>query len=80
MVSATSGSRIERLWVDMDGNVHLKGTLHGVNGSFSGELLAATGQFNGVVRASDFQDMFGRSMLVNASSGNAEAISSILTI
>jgi len=54
-----------RFWVDMNGNVHLRGTLHGVDGTFSGELSAATGNFHGVVRASDFQDPFGRSMLRN---------------
>jgi hypothetical protein len=57
-----------KFWVDMDGNVHLKGTLHGVDGTFSGELSAATGRFTGVVQAADFQDSFGRSMLVNKDS------------
>lgn len=61
-------------WVDIDGNVHMKGTLHGVNGTFSGELKAATGTFSGalnaatgnfkgVVQASDFLDSSGKSMM-----------------
>ena len=52
-----------KFWVDTDGNVHLKGTLHGVDGTFSGELQAATGRFKGVVQASGFQDLNGRNML-----------------
>ena len=63
-----------KFWVDTDGNVHLKGTLHGVNGTFSGELRAATGtfsgelqaatgRFKGIVQASSFQDLSGREML-----------------
>ena len=55
-----------QFWVDMSGNVHMKGTLHGVNGTFSGQLQAATGRFSGVVQASDFQDQFGRSMLTTS--------------
>ena len=41
-------------WVDLEGNLHIKGTLE-----------AADGYFNGVVRATDFQDPDGNSMLVN---------------
>lgn len=59
-------------WVDTDGNIHLKGTLEGCDGEFSGELKAATGTFsgelsaasgtfNGIVRASDFQTKDGNS-------------------
>ena len=44
-----------RFWVDTDGNVHIRGTLHGVNGNFTG-----------VVQASDFLDPDGRSMLTAA--------------
>ena len=59
-----------QFWVDMDGNVHMKGTLHGVNGTFSGELAAATGRFKGIVQASDYQDLNGISMLSkNSGSG-----------
>ena len=43
----------------------MRGTLYGVNGTFSGTLEAASGRFNGVVQASDFQDPWGRSMLAN---------------
>lgn len=34
-------------WVDPDGNVHIKGTLHGVDGEFSGELrcVSADGSY-----------------------------------
>ena len=52
-------------WVDLSGNVHLKGTLHGVDGTFSGELQAATGKFKGIVQASEFQDLVGNSMLTS---------------
>ena len=30
-------------WVDINGNVHIKGTLEGCDGKFSGELVAASG-------------------------------------
>jgi hypothetical protein len=56
-----------KFWVDMDGNVHIKGELHGVTGTFSGALEAATGRFKGVVQASDFQDLSGRSMMTSGS-------------
>ena len=52
-------------WVDLNGNVHMKGTLEGCNGKFSGELVAATGRFKGVVQASDFQDLSGKSMMAS---------------
>ena len=50
-------------WVDTNGNVHIKGTLEGCDGKFSGELSAASGNFKGVVQASDFLDKSGKSML-----------------
>ena len=50
-------------WVDTKGNVHMKGTLEGCDGQFSGELVAASGRFKGVVQASSFQDLSGREML-----------------
>lgn len=50
-------------WVDMSGNVHIKGTLEGCDGKFSGELVAASGKFKGVVQASAFQDLSGKNML-----------------
>lgn len=53
-------------WVDIDGNVHIKGTLEGCDGTFSGELVAASGRFKGVVQASDYQDLSGRSMLTSS--------------
>lgn len=37
-------------WVDMsDGSVHLRGTLEGCDGTFSGSLSAATGSFSGEI-------------------------------
>ena len=53
-------------WVDINGNVHIKGTLEGCDGKFSGELVAASGRFKGVVQASDYQDLNGRSMLTSS--------------
>lgn len=53
-------------WVDINGNVHIKGTLEGCDGTFSGELVAASGRFKGVVQASDYQDLSGRSMLTSS--------------
>ena len=50
-------------WADTNGNVHIKGTLEGCDGKFSGELSAASGNFKGVVQASDFLDKSGKSML-----------------
>lgn len=55
-----------KFYVDMAGNVHMKGTLDAADGTFSGslsaatgtfsgELIAAIGTFNGIVRASDYQ-------------------------
>lgn len=55
-----------KFYVDMQGNVHMSGTLDAADGTFSGslsaatgtfsgELSAATGTFNGIVRASDYQ-------------------------
>lgn len=52
-------------WVDTNGNVHIKGTLEGCDGRFSGELSAASGSFKGVVQASDFLDKSGNSMLTS---------------
>ena len=52
-----------KFWVDINGNVHMKGTLEGCDGKFSGELVAASGRFKGVVQASSFQDLSGREML-----------------
>ena len=52
-------------WVDTNGNVHIKGTLEGCDGKFSGQLVAASGNFKGVVQASDFLDSSGRSMMTS---------------
>lgn len=63
-----------KFWVDMAGNVHIKGTLEGADGTFSGSLQAATGTFSGtlnaaggtftgIVQASDFQNSAGVSMM-----------------
>ena len=52
-------------WVDTKGNVHVKGTLEGCDGKFSGELVAASGRFKGVVQASAYQDLSGHNMLTN---------------
>lgn len=49
-----------KFWVDLNGNVHLKGTLEGVDGIF-----------NGTVKARDYQDLNGKSMLVNSGSGSS---------
>lgn len=54
-----------KFWVDTNGNVHMKGTLEGCDGKFSGELVAASGRFKGVVQASSFQDLSGREMLTS---------------
>lgn len=40
-----------KFWVDMNGNVHFRGTLEGANGKFSGALEAATGTFSGELQA-----------------------------
>lgn len=40
-----------KFWVDTDGNVHMKGTLEGADGTFSGSLSAATGTFSGDISA-----------------------------
>ena len=40
-------------YADASGNLHLKGTLHGVDGTFTGELSAATGSFSGTITAGD---------------------------
>lgn len=52
-------------WVDTNGNVHIKGTLEGCNGKFSGELVAASGRFKGTVQASSYQDLSGNDMLTS---------------
>lgn len=36
-----------KFWVDTNGNVYIKGTLQGCDGTFSGTLSAATGTFSG---------------------------------
>ncbi len=38
-------------WVDTDGNIYLKGTLKGCDGTFTGSLSAATGSFSGELNA-----------------------------
>lgn len=40
-----------KFWVDMQGNVHIAGTLEGADGTFSGSLSAATGTFAGSLSA-----------------------------
>jgi hypothetical protein len=40
-----------KFWVDTQGGVHLKGTLHGADGTFSGALQAASGTFSGSLQA-----------------------------
>lgn len=40
-------------WVDAEGNVHIKGTLHGTDGEFSGTLKAADGVFTGTLQGVD---------------------------
>lgn len=40
-------------WVDLDGNLHIKGTLE----------VGSDGYFGGIVRAKDFQDLNGNSMM-----------------
>lgn len=40
-----------KFYVDMQGNVHMSGTLDAANGYFSGELQAATGTFSGELSA-----------------------------
>lgn len=52
-----------KFWVDTSGNVHLKGTLHGVDGTFTGKLQAASGDFKGTVQAAAYLDRYGRPML-----------------
>lgn len=78
-VKNTSGEWDEsraKFWVDMQGNVHIKGTLHGVDGTFSGQLSAATGTFSGdisaatgtftgTIQASHYLDGSGNEMFVN---------------
>lgn len=54
-----------KFWVDMAGNVHIKGTLHGVDGTFSGTLSAATGTFAGTVQAARYLDSNGNDMFTN---------------
>ena len=41
----------------------IAGTLSGANGTFGGQLVAATGDFKGVVQAEDFLDRYGNSMM-----------------
>jgi len=69
-----------RFWVDMNGNVHIKGTLEGCDGKFSGELVAANGRFTGIVQAADFQDLTGRSMLTKGTDGYDKFISDYLDL
>lgn len=40
-----------KFWVDAQGNLHLKGSLEGCNGTFSGKLEAASGTFSGELSA-----------------------------
>lgn len=65
-----------KFWVDMQGNVHIKGRLEGVDGIFSGELSGATGTFagdisaasgtfTGTIRASHYLDSNGNDMFTN---------------
>lgn len=65
-----------KFWVDMQGNVHITGTLEGADGTFSGSLSAATGTFagelsaaggtfSGTVQASRYLDSNGNDMFSN---------------
>lgn len=54
-----------KFWVDFQGNVHIKGTLEGADGTFSGSLNAATGKFSGTVQASRYLDSNGNDMFSN---------------
>lgn len=65
-----------KFWVDMQGNVHIKGTLdaadgyfsgtlQAADGTFSGTLSAAVGTFAGTVQASRYLDSNGNDMFSN---------------
>lgn len=47
-------------WIDMKGNVYFNG-----NGVFNGTVYADSGEFRGVVKATDFQTQDGESMLID---------------
>ena len=53
------------LYIDLEGNLHIKGTLDAVDGHFSGDITGSTGTFSGIVQAEDFLDQSGNSMMTN---------------
>lgn len=52
-------------WVDMKGNVFMRGNVYATDGVFNGTVYATAGKFEGTVQASDFLDSSGKSMLEN---------------
>lgn len=52
VIDYSDTTKVAKLWADADGNLHLRGTLHGVDGVFSGELSAVTGSIGGWTLAS----------------------------
>lgn len=53
------------LYIDLEGNLHVKGTIDAADGNFSGNITGATGTFSGIVQAEDFLDASGNSMMTN---------------
>ena len=50
-------------WVDLKGNVFMRGSIYATDGVFNGTVYATNGEFNGVVKATDFRDENGASLL-----------------
>lgn len=64
-----------KFWVDPNGNVHIKGTLEGCDGKFSGELSAASGTFSGAISGGSIN--IGNGNFVVTGAGNLTANSGI---
>ena len=47
VIDYSDATKVAKFWADANGNLHLRGTLHGVDGVFSGELSAVTGKIGG---------------------------------
>ena len=61
-------------WLDMNGDIYLKGTVHATDGEFTGTVHANSGSFTGSVTATDFYFKNGSSVrtLLSSSDGKEQ--------
>lgn len=59
---ATNDSPNPNFWLDMNGDIYLRGTVYATDGEFTGTVYANAGSFSGTVTATDFYFKNGNSV------------------